>query len=46
MYGTPDEPLFLAKDVAKLVGLTNVTDMISRVDNNEVTKLNLGRFAR
>ena len=42
MYGTPDEPLFLAKDVAKLVGLTNVTDMISRVDNNEVTKLNLG----
>ncbi|RLJ34151.1 BRO family protein [Chryseobacterium sp. 7] len=41
-YGTNDNPLFLAKDVAQWLGLTNVTDMISRVDQDEVTKLNLG----
>lgn len=42
LYGTVEEPLFLAKDVAEWIGLSNVSDMISRVDSSEVTKLNLG----
>lgn len=42
VYGTPDEPLFKAKDVASLLQLTNVSDMISRVESEEVTKFNLG----
>ena len=42
VYGTPEEPLFLAKDVAEWLDLTNTTDMVSRVDEDEVTKLNLG----
>lgn len=42
IYGTKDEPLFLAKDIAGWLGLSNTTDMISRVDTDEVTKLNLG----
>ena len=42
VYGTVDEPLFLAKDVANWIEHSNVTDMVSRVDSEEVTKLNLG----
>lgn len=42
IYGTAKEPLFLAKDVATWIEHSNVTDMVSRVDPNEVTKLNLG----
>lgn len=42
IYGNLESPLFLAKDIANWIGLTNVTDMISRVDEDEVTKLNLG----
>lgn len=42
IYGTYDEPLFLAKDVAEWIGYSNVTDMVSRVDPDEVTKFNLG----
>jgi prophage antirepressor-like protein len=42
VYGDFENPLFLAKDVAEWLDLTNVTDMISRVDSDEVTKLNLG----
>ena len=42
IYGTFLEPFFLAKDVSEWIGLTNVTDMISRVDEDEVTKFNLG----
>lgn len=42
LYGTIEEPLFLAKDVAEWIGLSNVSDMISRIDESEVTKLNLG----
>lgn len=42
VYGTIEEPFFLAKDVADWIGLTNVSDMISRVDDDEVTKFNLG----
>ena len=42
IYGTFENPLFLAKDVAEWIGLTNVTDMINRIDDDEVTKFNLG----
>ena len=42
IFGDLENPLFVAKDVADWIGLTNVTDMISRVDEEEVTKLNLG----
>lgn len=42
VYGTFENPLFLAKDVAQWIELSNVSDMISRVDEDEVTKLNLG----
>lgn len=42
IYGTFTEPYFLAKDVASWLSLTNVSDMISRVDEDEVTKFNLG----
>ena len=42
IYGTPENPLILAKDVAEWIELTNVTDMVSRIDEDEVTKLNLG----
>lgn len=42
IFGTQDNPLFLAKDVAQWIDLSNVSDMIKRVDNEELTKLNLG----
>lgn len=42
IYGDFENPLFLAKDVAEWIEHSNVTDMISRVDSEEVTKLNLG----
>lgn len=42
VFGDAETPLFLAKDVAEWLGLTNVSDMISRIDGDEVTKLNLG----
>lgn len=42
VYGTLENPLFLAKDVAEWLDLSNTTDMVSRVDKDEVTKLNLG----
>ena len=42
IYGTFEKPLFLAKEVSEWIGLTNVSDMIRRVDEDEVTKLNLG----
>lgn len=43
VYGKPDEPLFKAQDVAEILSLTNVSDVVSRVDNQERSKLNLGR---
>ena len=46
VYGSVENPLFKAKDIAEWLDLTNVTDMISRVDSDEVTKLNLGGFNR
>lgn len=42
VYGTPQEPLFKAQDVAAMLSLTNVSDMVKRVDEDEATKLNLG----
>lgn len=42
VYGTAETPLFKAKDVAAWLELTNVSDMVSRIDDDEVTKLNLG----
>lgn len=42
VYGTAYEPLFKAKDVAEWLELSNVSDMIKRVDEEEATKLNLG----
>ena len=43
VYGTPQEPLFKAKDVAIVLGLTNHRDFIQRVDEEERSKLNLPR---
>lgn len=42
IYGSIENPIFKEKDIAEWLDLTNVTDMISRVDSDEVTKLNLG----
>lgn len=42
VYGTPQEPLFKAQDVAFMLSLQNVSDMMKRVDDDEATKLNLG----
>lgn len=41
VYGTPQEPLFKAKDVAAMLGLTNQRDFVKRVDEDELRKLNL-----
>ena len=43
VYGTKEEPLFKAQDIAFILGLTNVSDMMTRVDEDERSKLNLGR---
>ena len=43
VYGTPQEPMFFAKDVSEMLELSNVSDMISRVDEDERSKFNLGR---
>lgn len=42
VYGTADEPFFKAKDVAEWLELSNVSDMVSRVEVEEVAKFNLG----
>ncbi len=42
VYGSSKEPLFRAQDVADMLSLSNVSDMIKRVDTEEVTKFNLG----
>lgn len=42
IWGTAEEPLFRASDVAEWLEMSNVTDMVSRVDQEELTKLNLG----
>lgn len=43
IYGTFDAPWFFAKDVADILGLKNVSDMVSRVEDGERSKFNLGR---
>ena len=43
VYGTPTEPLFKAKDVAIMLGLTNQREFVTRVDEDERCKLNLPR---
>lgn len=43
VYGDTENPLFLARDVAEWLELTNVSDMISRIDEVERSKFNLGR---
>ena len=41
IYGSYEEPLFKAQDVAQFLGLSNSRDMIKRVDADELSKLNL-----
>lgn len=43
VYGTLAEPLFKAKDVTDMLGLTNPREVMSRVDDDERCKLNLPR---
>lgn len=43
VYGSAQEPLFVAQDVATMLQLTNVSDMVQRVDDDERSKFNLGR---
>lgn len=38
-----NEPYFVATDVAKILGLTNTTMALSRLDDDERSKFNLGR---
>jgi len=38
IYGTPEEPLFLAKDVAEWIEHSNTTEMVRGIDDDE--KLN------
>lgn len=35
IYGDIDDPLFLAKEVAEWIGIKNVTDMVSNIDDDE-----------
>ncbi len=42
VYGTVEEPLFLAKDVAEWIDHSNVTMMVKSADKEEVTKQSLG----
>lgn len=43
VYGTIEEPFFKASDVASWLELSNVSDMVSRVEEDERSKFNLGR---
>jgi prophage antirepressor-like protein len=43
VYGTAENPLFVATQVAEMLSLTNVSDMIGRIDVEERSKFNLGR---
>lgn len=35
VYGTAEEPLFLASDVASWIGHSNVTEMLRSIDEDE-----------
>lgn len=41
VYGTPETPLFKARDIAEILQIKNARDMVSRVDAEELRKLNL-----
>ena len=42
VWGTIEQPLFRAKDVASWLLIKNVPDLVKRVDNDEVHRFNLG----
>lgn len=39
IYGTAENPLFLAKDVAEMIGHSNVSKMLSMIDKDEKVKI-------
>ena len=39
IYGTAENPLFLAKDVAEMIGHSNTTKMLSMIDKDEKVKI-------
>lgn len=41
VWGSVEHPLFRAKDVASWLGIKNVPDLVKRIDNEEVHRLNL-----
>lgn len=43
IYGSPESPLFKAKDVVDWLSLKSVSDVIKRIDEEERSKFNLGR---
>lgn len=42
VWGSVEQPLFRAKDVASWLLIKNVPDLVKRVDNDEVYRFNLG----
>lgn len=40
VYGTSEQPLFLAQDVAEMVEIKNISDLMKRVDDDEKTLVN------
>lgn len=40
VYGTAEQPLFLAQDVAEMVDIKNISDLMKRVDDDEKTLVN------
>lgn len=42
IWGSVEQPLFRAKDVASWLLIKNVSDLVKRVDNDEVHRFNLG----
>ncbi|MDM5432352.1 BRO family protein [Bacillus hominis] len=43
VYGTKEEPLFLAQDVKQWIGHTNITKMLSSIDEDEKIKIPLNK---
>ena len=39
IYGTAENPLFLAKDVAEMIGHSNTAKMLSMIDKDEKVKI-------
>lgn len=35
VYGTSEQPLFLAKQIAEIIKVSNVSDLVSRIENDE-----------